>query len=110
MGTIHGFWALHKESYTKSLQATVKQANLGDISRIRAPAHFLVGADDRLTPPAMHVEMAAKLGGAPVSVLPDAGHLSNIENAPAFNRVAIEWLLPRAAAGSIPRRWPLRAG
>ena len=98
---------LHKESYIKALQATVDQVVLGDISRIVAPAHFVVGADDSLTPPAMHREMAAKLGGAPVSVLPDAGHLSNIENAPAFNRVGIEWLLPRASMASVPERWPL---
>ncbi len=99
--------ALHKESYIKSLQATVDQVTLGDISQIRAPAHFCVGADDPLTPVAMHREMAAKLGGAPVSVLPDAGHLSNIENAPAFNRAALDWLLPRAALASMPRHWPL---
>ena len=99
--------ALHKDSYIKALQATVDQVVLGDISRIVAPAHFVVGADDSLTPPAMHREMAAKLGGAPVSVLPDAGHLSNIENAPAFNRVGIEWLLPRASMASVPERWPL---
>ncbi|MGK6310609.1 alpha/beta fold hydrolase [Variovorax sp. DT-64] len=98
--------ALHKDSYIKALQATVEQVVLGDISQIVAPAHFVVGADDSLTPPAMHREMAAKLGGAPVSVLPDAGHLSNIENAPAFNRVGIEWLLPRASMASVPERWP----
>jgi 3-oxoadipate enol-lactonase len=98
--------ALHKDSYIKSLQATVDQVVLGDISRIAAPAHFVVGADDRLTPVAMHHEMAAKLGGAPVTVLPRAGHLSNIENAPAFNAAALEWLLPRAALGSAPRHWP----
>ncbi len=99
--------ALHKDSYIKALQATVDQVVLGDISQIMAPTHFVVGADDSLTPPAMHSEMAAKLGGAPVSVLPDAGHLSNIENAPAFNRVGIEWLLPRASMASVPERWPL---
>lgn len=98
---------LHKASYIKSLQATVDQVVLGDISRVAAPAHFVVGADDRLTPPAMHHEMAAKMGGAPVSVLPDAGHLSNIENAAAFNRAAIEWLMSRASLGSVPERWPL---
>lgn len=98
--------ALHKDSYIKSLQATVDQVVLGDISCITAPAHFVVGADDRLTPVAMHHEMAAKLGGAPVTVLPRAGHLSNIENAPAFNAAALEWLRPRAALGSVPRRWP----
>ena len=99
--------ALHKESYIKSLQATVDQVVLGDISRIEAPAHFIVGADDRLTPPAMHDEMAAKLRGAPVSVLPDAGHLSNIENPAAFNRAALQWLLPRATLASTPVRWPV---
>ena len=99
--------ALHKDSYIKSLQATVDQVVLGDISLIRAPSHFVVGADDRLTPVAMHHEMAAKMGGAPVSVLPDAGHLSNIENAPAFNRVALEWLRPRAGLAPVPGRWPL---
>ncbi|MDM0047873.1 alpha/beta fold hydrolase [Variovorax sp. J22R115] len=99
--------ALHKASYIKSLQATVDQVVLGDISLIAAPAHFVVGADDRLTPPAMHHEMAAKMGGAPVSVLPDAGHLSNIENAEAFNQAAIEWLTPRASMGSTPGHWPI---
>jgi 3-oxoadipate enol-lactonase len=99
--------ALHKASYIKSLQATVDQVVLGDISRIAAPAHFVVGADDRLTPPAMHHAMAAKMGGAPVSVLPDAGHLSNIENAEAFNQVALEWLAPRASLGSTPAHWPI---
>lgn len=98
--------ALHKESYIKSLQATVDQVDLGDISRIAAPAHFVVGAEDRLTPPAMHHEMAAKLGGALVSVLPDAGHLSNIENAPTFNAVALGWLRPRTGLGDAPRHWP----
>jgi hypothetical protein len=76
--------ALHKDSYIKSLKATVSQVVLVDISLIEAPAHFIVGADDRLTPPAMHQEMAAKDAGAPVSVLPDAGHLSNIENCPGL--------------------------
>jgi 3-oxoadipate enol-lactonase len=97
---------LHKASYIKSLQATVEQVVLGDISLIQAPTHFVVGADDRLTPPAMHHEMAAKLGGAPVSVLPDAGHLSNIENAAAFNEAALAWLVPRAFLAYAPSMWP----
>lgn len=98
--------ALHKESYIKSLQATVDQVVLGDISSIKAPAHFIVGACDTLTPVAMHHEMAGKLGDAPVSVLPDAGHLSNIENAPAFNTAALNWLIPHARLGNPPRHWP----
>ncbi len=99
--------ALHKLSYIKSLEATVAQVTVGDIAQIAAPAHFIVGADDPLTPVAMHREMAAKLGGAPVSVVPDAGHLCNIENGPGLERVALDWLLPKAAAADAPRRWAL---
>src|SRR4051812_16694655 len=97
--------ALHKDSYIKSLEATVGQVTVGDISRIEAPAHFIVGADDPLTPPAMHVEMSAKLNRAPVSIVAAAGHLSNIENPAEFNRKALEWLIPRAPSGDTPRRW-----
>jgi 3-oxoadipate enol-lactonase len=96
--------ALHKGSYIKSLEATVAQVDLGDIAAIRAPAHFIVGAEDPLTPPAMHHEMAAKLGGAPVSLVPRAGHLSNIENAPVFNRAALAWLTARRGLGAAPTR------
>jgi 3-oxoadipate enol-lactonase len=98
--------ALHKFSYIKSLEATVAQVTLGDISRIRAPAQFIVGADDPLTPPAMHHEMAAKLGGAPVKLVPDAGHLSNIENPQGFAEAARAWLVERAGLGDKPRGWP----
>lgn len=99
--------ALHKLSYIKSLQATVAQVSLGDIRQIRAPAHFVVGGEDRLTPVAMHREMAAKLGGAPLTVLPGAGHLSNIEDAAGFNAAALAWLQARAALADAPQRWPL---
>ena len=94
--------SLHKASYIKSLEATVAQVDVGDISAITAPAHFIVGEDDPLTPPAMHHEMAAKLGGAPVSVLSRAGHLSNIENPDAFNRAALQWLAGRRKLGAAP--------
>ena len=100
--------ALHKASYIQSLQATVEQVDVGDIRAIAAPAHFIVGADDPLTPPAMHFEMAAKLGGAPVSVLPRAGHLSNIENGDGFNEAALGWLVPRSGLAAVPERWPVR--
>jgi 3-oxoadipate enol-lactonase len=85
--------ALHRESYLKSLEATVNQVTVGDISQIQAPTHFIVGADDPLTPVSLHREMAAKIRGALVSVIADAGHLSNIEQADAFNRAALDWLL-----------------
>ncbi len=103
---IDSITALHKASYIKSLQATVAQVTVGDISRIEAPAHFVVGSEDTLTPVLMHHAMARKLRGAPVTVLPGAGHLSNIEAAEAFNAAALAWLLPRAALAPRPLNWP----
>jgi len=108
--------SLHKASYIKSLEATVAQVDLGDISGIAAPAHFIVGEDDPLTPPAMHHEMAAKVHGAPVSVLPRAGHLSNIENPDAFNEAALQWLTRQRGLGAAPTKqlfataWPRGRG
>lgn len=101
--------ALHKASYIKSLEATVAQVDVGDLSAIAAPAHFIVGENDPLTSPALHVEMARKMGGAPVSVLPRAGHLSNIEAADAFNEAALGWLLARRELAPPARRWPFDA-
>jgi 3-oxoadipate enol-lactonase len=49
--------ALHKASYLKSLEATADQITVGDIAQIRAPAHFIVGADEPLTPVALHHEI-----------------------------------------------------
>jgi 3-oxoadipate enol-lactonase len=103
---IESIAALHKDSYIKSLQATVEQVEVGDIGAITAPVHFIVGADDPLTPPAMHFEMAAKMGGAPVTVVARAGHLSNIENPDAFNAAALGWLREHRGRADAPRRWP----
>ncbi len=86
----------------------MEQVDVGDIRAITAPAHFIVGADDRLTPPAMHHEMAAKLRGAPVSVLQRAGHLSNIENGDGFNEAAVKWLLAHSGLAAAPDCWPGR--
>lgn len=56
---------------------------------------------------AMHHEMAAKMGGAPVTVIDRAGHLSNIENSSDFNAATLRWLKRHAGSGSKPSHWPL---
>ena len=52
-----------------------------------------LGLSWRIASNSSHREMAAKIRGALVSVIADAGHLSNIEQADAFNRAALDWLL-----------------
>jgi pimeloyl-ACP methyl ester carboxylesterase len=68
---------------------------IDDLARIEVPALVLVGEQDTAYMRAGEV-MAAKLPNATHVVIPDAGHVVNIEQAEAFNRAVIEFL------GSIP--------
>lgn len=52
---------------------------------IRVPTLVLVGAEDKVTPPALSEELAALIPGARPEVIAAAGHLANAEQPPAFN-------------------------
>jgi pimeloyl-ACP methyl ester carboxylesterase len=52
---------------------------------VRVPAVVIVGADDSLTPPALSQAMAKALPQSTLVQIPGAGHLSNLEQPPAFN-------------------------
>lgn len=56
------------------------------------PALLLVGAEDKLTPPAASEAMKRHLPNASLHVIPGAGHLSNLENAAAFNEKLLAFL------------------
>jgi 3-oxoadipate enol-lactonase len=83
---------LHKASYIKSLEATVMSPPQRRLEDIRVPAHVIVGSADRLTTPDMARELAASIPGAKLTVIDDAGHLSNIEQPAAFNAAVIAFL------------------
>jgi len=84
--------ALHKESYIKSIEASVMSDAQKDLGSIRVPTHIIVGAEDRLTPPEVARELAEEIPGAELTIVPDAGHLVNIEQPAAFNRAALDFL------------------
>ena len=54
------------------------------LGAIACPTLILVGADDALTPPADAETMRSAIPNATVVVLPDAGHMSNLEQPAAF--------------------------
>lgn len=56
------------------------------------PALVLVGEHDTLTPPADAQAMARALPDAALHVIPDAGHMSNLENPAAFNEHLLGFL------------------
>jgi pimeloyl-ACP methyl ester carboxylesterase len=65
---------------------------LDDIRRIRFPVLLIVGADDQTFPPAAIHSVAAKIRGATVVVLPDAGHSPYFETPDAWNEVVMNFL------------------
>lgn len=59
---------------------------------VRCPTLILVGDEDIVTPPALSVDMQRAIGGAELTVIPRAGHLSSIEQPEAFNAALARFL------------------
>ena len=82
---------LHKDSYIKAIEAVTRYEG-PDLTTLRAPTMVVVGADDTLTPPSVHREMADQLPQARYLEIPDAGHLANIEKPAEFNQAVLNFL------------------
>src|SRR5262249_21042689 len=107
--------ALRTTSYLRSLEPTVNEDPVGSLAAIVVPTHVVVGEHDRLTTVALAQAMTAEVPGAELTVIPDAGHLSNIENVEVFNRSVMDFLMRHpgadaphapAVAGSHGQRGP----
>ena len=59
---------------------------------IHCPTLIVVGSDDAITPPAFSEEMQRAIPGSEMTVLPDAGHMANMEQPAAFNRALARFL------------------
>ena len=64
-----------------------------DLPSIGVPALVLVGSDDVITPVADAEAMRLGLPRANLTVIPNAGHLANLEQPETFNRVLADHLL-----------------
>ena len=81
------------------------------IRGVKTPVLVIVGRHDPATPPEAGREIAASIPGARLVEL-NAAHLSNIEDAEAFNRAVIDFLTAPAARmrpASFPHRRPKKA-
>ncbi|MDI1342614.1 MAG: alpha/beta fold hydrolase [Pseudolabrys sp.] len=83
---------LHKDSYIKSIEASVMMDVRDDLYTIKVPTHVVVGSEDRLTTVEMARELAGDIPGAELTVIDDAGHLSNIEKPAEFNAAVLGFL------------------
>jgi len=63
-----------------------------DLAGIACPTLVLVGDGDRLTTPEENRRIAERIKGAKITIIPSAGHISNLEQPEAFNRAIRSFL------------------
>ncbi len=62
------------------------------LSSIKVPTCIIVGEKDVLTPVSAAEKMKENIPHAAVTVIPNAAHISNMENPEAFNKALVEFL------------------
>lgn len=62
------------------------------LERIDIPVLIIVGKDDKLTPPEYSKLIYGKIRNANLSLVPDAGHFSNMENPEEFNKSVLKFI------------------
>ncbi len=62
------------------------------LSQIKIPTLILVGEQDAVTPAYASITMKEQIKGAEIHRIPDAGHMSNLENSAEFNRHLLSFL------------------
>ncbi|HTE35131.1 MAG TPA: alpha/beta hydrolase [Reyranella sp.] len=72
------------------------QAVTCDLAAITAPTLVLVGADDRLIPPAHTLSLAREIAHARTAVLPGLGHVATLQAPNAVAREVIDFLKARS--------------
>ena len=83
---------LHKESYLKTIDASMSTFHDHVFEKIKIPTLIIVGELDKLTPPKMAIKIHKLVKNSKLSVIKGAGHLTNIEKPKIFNKLILEFL------------------
>jgi 3-oxoadipate enol-lactonase len=84
--------------YAGCCHAIPKIDETARLKEIKCPALVICGENDPGTPPAMAREIHENLPGSKLVLIPQAAHLSNIEQPEAFNRALADFLSAPASA------------
>ena len=94
-------WPALKETIRKQNKEAVAQASIAmagrpdstpDLASIDVPTAVIVGEADAITPLANAKTIHDGITGSSLSVIPDAGHIANIEAPEAFDKALRAWL------------------
>lgn len=75
-----------QESIFKTLHALAnRRETCTKLYKIKVPVLIMVGQQDEITPPDIALSMHEKITDSTISIIDNAGHLSNMENPDQFN-------------------------
>ena len=83
---------LHKDSYLKTIEASMRTEHRHVFETINVPTLIMVGELDTLTPPSMARDIMDKIPNSLIEIIPNAGHLINIEQPKLFNNYLLSFL------------------
>jgi pimeloyl-ACP methyl ester carboxylesterase len=84
----------HAESMARALEGMAGRANSEDLLRdLQQPVMVVHGDEDAVVPRGEAQMMARAIRGARIHILPEIGHLSNLEDPTEFNRFLSEFLV-----------------
>lgn len=76
------------QTLVNTLQAlSTRKETCSKLQEIRIPVLIIVGHEDIVTPPEAAKFIHEQVKGSVLNILPDAGHLSNLENPEQFNNI-----------------------
>ncbi|MCF8475451.1 MAG: alpha/beta hydrolase [Pseudolabrys sp.] len=84
--------------YVAQLGSIMAQDLRPRVTSIKCPALIIVGADDVSTPPSTAELLCKSIEGALLKIIPDANHLSNIDQPAAFNSAVADFAVAISSA------------
>lgn len=83
----------HPVGVAAALRGLATRPDMTDwVASIDVPTRLIVGTGDRITPPAEMKQIAEKIPRASLIEVPEAGHLTPLENPNAFNDAVLSFL------------------
>jgi 3-oxoadipate enol-lactonase len=88
--------SMSTESIAGALNALMTRSDsTALLSSIHCPVQIIVGEEDTVTPRALSEKMQERIAGSELVVIPEAGHLSNLEQPQLFNETIARFLAHR---------------
>ena len=88
----NSFLKIHINSYLKTIAESITYDASNNLSKFDVPTHLVYGEYDKLTPVNIGLIAKEKIKNSSMSIIKNAGHLSNIEQPGCFNNILIKFL------------------